>query len=87
MMKMISRPDGIAKMMKAVQGLTKGMSGGGGPLFGAKKDMEQMTADIHAMGMDPNTINLGMNQDEIRQKMNELQNANNDLSGKFKKRF
>ena len=49
--------------------------------------MEQMTADIHAMGMDPNTINLGMNQDEIRQKMNELQNANNDLSGKFKKRF
>lgn len=35
MMKMISRPDGISKMMKAVQGLTAGMSPkAGGPLFG-----------------------------------------------------
>lgn len=88
MMKMISRPDGIAKMMKAVQGLTKGMAGGGGgPLFGSKQDMEQMKSDVHALGMDPSTINLGMNQDEIRQKMNDLQDANNALSGKFKKRF
>ena len=34
MMKMLSDPSGISKMMKAVQGLTKGMSGSGGPLFG-----------------------------------------------------
>ncbi len=87
MMKMISRPDGIAKMMKAVQGLTKGMSGGGGPLFGSKSDMEKVASDVHALGMDPSTINLGMNPDEVRQKMNELQNANNALAGKFKKRF
>lgn len=37
MMKMLSDPSGISKMMKAVQGLTKGMSGGGGPLFGGNK--------------------------------------------------
>ena len=33
MMKMLSDPSGINKMMKAVQGLTKGMGGGGGPLL------------------------------------------------------
>ena len=88
MMKMISRPDGIAKMMKAVQGLTKGMSGGG-PLFGNKgqSDFAKVSQDVHELGIDPNSINLNMSQEEIRQKMNELQNANNALSGKFKKRF
>ncbi|TWV83539.1 signal recognition particle protein [Moraxella sp. VT-16-12] len=92
MMKMISRPDGIAKMMKAVQGLTKGMSGGGGPLFGGnnqhgKQDFAKMANDIHAMGLDPSSINLNMSEDEIRKKMNELQNANHAMGGKFKKRF
>ena len=88
MMKMISRPDGISKMMKAVQGLTRGMSGG--PLFGNNKgqnDFAKMSQEMHEMGIDPNSINLNMSQDEIRQKMNELQNAQNALSGKFKKRF
>ncbi|AWY20075.1 signal recognition particle protein [Moraxella bovis] len=90
MMKMISRPDGIEKMMKAVQGLTRGMSGGGGgPLFGGNKQQEfaKMTSDIHEMGVDPSTINLGMSEEQVRQKMNELQNASNAMGGKFKKRF
>ncbi|MDO4449493.1 MAG: signal recognition particle protein [Moraxella sp.] len=88
MMKMISRPDGIEKMMRAVQGLTKGMSGGG-PLFGGNKqqDFAKMTNEIHEMGLDPSTINLGMSEEQVRQKMNELQNAQNALGGKFKKRF
>ncbi|MDO4700905.1 MAG: signal recognition particle protein [Moraxella sp.] len=90
MMKMISRPDGISKMMKAVQGLTRGMSGGGGPLFGGKagqNDLAQMSQDVHNLGIDPSTINLNMSQEDIRQKMNELQNAQNAMTGKFKKRF
>ena len=90
MMKMISRPDGIEKMMKAVQGLTRGMSGGGGgPLFGGNKQQEfaKMTSDLHEMGVDPSTINLGMSEEQVRQKMNELQNASNAMGGKFKKRF
>ena len=42
MMKMLSDPSGISKMMKAVQGLTKGMGGGsGGPLFGGNKAGQQ----------------------------------------------
>lgn len=46
-----------------------------------------MTNDIHEMGVDPSTINLGMSEEQVRQKMNQLQNANNAMDGKFKKRF
>lgn len=56
---MLSDPSGISKMMKAVQGLTKGMSGGGGPLFGGGQQAPvagQMT-DVNApqvgQGMPP----------------------------------
>lgn len=63
--------------------------GGGGPLFGGNKqqDFAKMTSEIHEMGLDPSTINLGMSEEQVRQKMNELQNAQNALGGKFKKRF
>lgn len=55
---MLSDPSGISKMMKAVQGLTKGMSGGGGPLFGGGQQAQtnaQMT-DVNA----PNQAGQGM---------------------------
>lgn len=42
MMKMLSDPSGISRMMKAVQGLTKGMNGGGGPLFGNSQNQTPM---------------------------------------------
>lgn len=42
MMKMLSDPSGISRMMKAVQGLTKGMNGGGGPLFGNSQNQAPM---------------------------------------------
>ena len=48
MMKMISRPDGIGKMMKAVQGLARGMSGGG-PLFGNKDANQAGTPNMQDM--------------------------------------
>ena len=41
MMKMLSDPSGLSKMMKAVQGLTKGMGSGGGPLFGGNNNAQQ----------------------------------------------
>lgn len=58
MMKMLADPSGIERMMKAVQGLAKGMGGGGGPLFGGN----QPAADGSAVQMPtmPNTgANLG----------------------------
>lgn len=90
MMTMISRPDGIAKMMKAVQGLTQGMGANraSGPLFGqanpqdvapnANMDMTQMAQN---MGLDPNAL---PSQEELQQKMQELQGQ---LPKQFKTRF
>lgn len=87
MMKMISRPDGIGKMMRAVQGLTRGMSGGG-PLFGDKNaaqpsasDMQQMQRSMADLGLDPNQM---PNIEEMRKKMQEM---GNQLPPQFKKRF
>ena len=47
MMKMLSDPSGISKMMKAVQGLTKGMGGGGGPLFGQNNQAGANTTTVN----------------------------------------
>lgn len=55
MMKMLADPSGIERMMKAVQGLAKGM-GGGGPLFGGN----QQAADGSAVQM-PTMPNAGAN--------------------------
>lgn len=56
MMKMLADPSGIERMMKAVQGLAKGMGGGGGPLFGGN----QPAADGSAVQM-PTMPNAGAN--------------------------
>ena len=55
MMKMLADPSGIERMMKAVQGLAKGM-GSGGPLFGGN----QQAADGSAVQM-PTMPNAGVN--------------------------
>lgn len=97
MMKMISRPDGISKMMKAVQGLTRGMGGqgsGSGPLFGgSQQDMQQMAQDVAKMGIGADDIAT----EELQQRMQQMHNQNglgNGLGGslgldpkKFKTRF
>lgn len=54
MMKMLSDPSGLSKMMKAVQGLTKGLSGGGGPLFGGGQNEQQGSPVIN-----PNAPQIG----------------------------
>ncbi|MFA9485906.1 MULTISPECIES: signal recognition particle protein [unclassified Moraxella] len=86
MMKMISRPDGIGKMIKAVQGLTKGMSGGGGPLFGgagkaqAGMSEAQMKQSMAELGLNPNNM----------PSMEEMQKRMQAMEGQFpnfKKRF
>lgn len=86
MMKMISRPDGLGKMMKAVQGLTKGMSGGG-PLFGGNTnqnqsgmDAEDVKKSMADLGLDPNNI----------PSMEDMQKQMKAMEGQlpnFKKRF
>ena len=53
MMKMLSDPSGISKMMKAVQGLTKGMGGSGGPLFGQKSQQGDDATLVNGQGMPP----------------------------------
>ena len=86
MMKMISKPEGISKMMKAMQGLTGGAgAGGGGPLFGGgqqggPKDVNpaQMAKQ---MGLDPNDL---PSTEEMQKQMQELQNQ---APKKFKTRF
>ncbi|UTO05786.1 signal recognition particle protein [Moraxella sp. FZLJ2107] len=87
MMKMISRPDGIGKMMKAVQGLTRGMSGGG-PLFGNKggdasaaPSMAEMQKSMQDLGLNPNDM---PSMEEMQKKMQEL---GGQLPPQFKKRF
>jgi signal recognition particle subunit SRP54 len=88
MMKMISKPEGISKMMKSMQGLMGGGSGagGGGPLFGGGgqqggvKDVnpQQMAKQ---MGLDPNNM---PSTEEMQKQMQELQNQ---APKKFKTRF
>lgn len=87
MMKMISRPDGIGKMMKAVQGLTRGMSGGG-PLFGNKDanqagtpNMQDMQKSMQDLGLKPEDM---PSMEEMQKKMQEMQSQ---LPPNFKKRF
>ncbi len=88
MMKMISRPDGISKMMKAVQGLTKGMSGGG-PLFGnnAGKANEvnpaEMQKSMQDLGLDPNNM---PSMSDMQKKMQEM-GGMGQLPPGFKKKF
>ncbi|WFF39411.1 signal recognition particle protein [Moraxella nasibovis] len=87
MMKMISRPDGIGKMMKAVQGLTKGMSGGG-PLFGGNANAgnpsgmneTQMRQSMADLGLDPNNM---PSMEEMQKQMQAMENQ----FPNFKKRF
>ncbi|UNU73478.1 signal recognition particle protein [Moraxella nasovis] len=84
MMKMISRPDGIGKMMKAVQGLTKGMSGG--PLFGGQAqaqpnmDTTQLRKSMTDLGLDPNNM---PSMEEMQKQMQEMEGQ----FPNFKKRF
>lgn len=86
MMKMISRPDGLGKMMKAVQGLTKGMSGG--PLFGnGKANHKQM--DMSAEGIKKSMVDLGVDAKNMSN-MEEMQEQLKTIGGQlpnFKKRF
>ncbi len=81
MMKMISRPDGISKMMRAIQGLSKGMSGqGGGPLFGgSQQNVDEMAKNVAKMGLTPDSVA----SDELQRKMQAL----NNVPSKFKTRF
>lgn len=55
MMKMLSDPSGLSKMMKAVQGLTKGMSGGGGLLFGGNNAQQPAQANDGSAVINPTT--------------------------------
>ncbi|ELA09044.1 signal recognition particle protein [Moraxella macacae 0408225] len=63
MMKMLSDPSGISKMMRAVQGLTKGMSGGGGPLFGGNQASQPapVIGQNPIMGQNPDTNSVNAN--------------------------
>jgi len=89
MMKMMSRPEGISKMMKAVQGLTGGMgggAGGGGPLFGgggkSGGNAGVNPADLaKQMGLDPNSM---PSTEEMQKKMQEMEGT---LPKQFKTRF
>jgi signal recognition particle subunit SRP54 len=90
MMKMMSRPEGISKMMKAVQGLTGGMgggAGGGGPLFGGGGKSGGNAAGANPadiakqMGLDPNNM---PSQEEMQKKMQEMEGT---LPKQFKTRF
>ncbi|MCL1622671.1 signal recognition particle protein [Moraxella sp. Tifton1] len=86
MMKMISRPDGIGKMMKAVQGLAKGMSGGG-PLFGGANNAGQ--SGMNEAQMRQSMADLGLNPNSMPS-MEEMQKQIKAMEGQlpnFKKRF
>lgn len=87
---MISKPEGISKMMKAVQGLAGGAGaggGGGGPLFGGggqkgggMKNVNQAEM-AKQMGLDPNNM---PSTEEMQKQMEEMQNQS---PKKFKTRF
>ena len=89
MMKMISRPDGISKMMKAVQGLTKGMAGGGGPLFGGANGTNKEQAGMSEAQMKQSMADLGLDPNNMPS-MEEMQKQMQSMQGQFpnfKKRF
>ena len=85
-MKMLSKPEGLSKMMKAVQGLT-GMGGGasgGGPLFGGGQSNAGAGAKSGGMppfGLDPSNM---PSKEEMERQMKELEQK---LPPDFKKRF
>ena len=92
MMKMISKPEGISKMMKSMQGLMGGGAaggGGGGPLFGGGQTKGQsggmknvnQAEMAKQMGLDPNNM---PNAEDMQKQMQELQNQ---APKAFKKRF
>ena len=86
MMKMLSKPEGLSKMMKAVQGLTGmggGASGGGGPLFGggASKGGNPAAGGMPPFGLDPNNM---PSKEDMERQMKDLEQS---LPPEFKKRF
>lgn len=90
MMKMISRPDGIEKMMKAVKNLSQGIATNqqaSGPLFGQKAnnsahmDSANMAQMAKNMGLDPNNM---PSPEELQKKMQEIQSH---MPKQFKTRF
>ena len=90
MMKMISKPEGISKMMKSMQGLMGGggAAGGGGPLFGGgsakgqggMKNVNQAEM-AKQMGLDPNNM---PSAEDMQKQMADMQNQ---MPKGFKKRF
>ncbi len=88
MMKMISKPEGISKMMKSMQGLMGGGggAGGGGPLFGSgaqqggAKDVNPQQL-AKQMGLDPNNM---PSAEDMQKQMQEMQNQ---APKNFKTRF
>lgn len=88
---MISKPEGISKMMKSMQGLMGGgaQGGGGGPLFGGgaqqgqgggMKDVNQAQL-AKQMGLDPNNM---PSAEDMQKQMQEMEGK---LPKSFKKRF
>lgn len=83
MMKMLSKPEGISKMMKAVQGLASGMGmGGGGPLFGGGNQAMNTNANANA-NFDINA-NALPSQEELKKQFDDIQAK---LPKQFKQRF
>ncbi len=93
MMKMLSNPDGLNKMMNAVKGLTKGMAGAG-PLFNGQKaggkkagNNQGFGAGMGNMGgmgnmnLDPNNM---PSQEEMQKQLAQMQQQ---MPKKFKTRF
>ena len=93
MMKMLSKPEGISKMMKAVQGLAGGMSSGGGPLFGGGAKGEQGAGQAGAQGaMNPMDMakNMGLDPNSLPSKEEserQMKDVEQKLPPSFKTRF
>ena len=92
MMKMISKPEGISKMMKSMQGLMGGGAaggGGGGPLFGGGQTKGQsggmknvnQAEMAKQMGLDPNNM---PSAEDMQKQMQEMEGK---MPKAFKKRF
>ncbi|PNK60169.1 signal recognition particle protein [Psychrobacter sp. FDAARGOS_221] len=87
MMKMLSKPEGLGKMMKAVQSLTGmggGAQGGGGPLFGGGNSgakPNQGAGGMPPFGLDPNNM---PSKEDMERQMKDLEKQ---LPPDFKKRF
>lgn len=82
-MKMLSKPEGISKMMKAVQGLASGMGmGGGGPLFGGGN--QAMNANTNTNANFDINANALPSQEELKKQFDDIQAK---LPKQFKQRF